>query len=99
MKSAAKLQLVRVSQNHIRVIPKKAEPAKPTRSPALRRQQELAWLLYITEGFIANVEHAERMNIFHLDRKDCAVLRQMKKEAETSAALLRKRMNVEVFSS
>lgn len=35
---------------------------KPLISPYQRRQRELAWVLYITEGYISNLEHALAVN-------------------------------------
>ena len=67
-------------------------PRKKTSFPQ-RRQRELAWLLYITEGYIANAEHALAVNCVTFDGDDGAVVQRLIDSAAASAAQLRQHLN------
>lgn len=41
------------------------------------RQRELAWILYITEGYIANLEHALAVNCVTFEPSDANLVEQM----------------------
>lgn len=54
-----------------------------------RRQRELAWLLYITEGYIANVANALQVNGATLDRRALATMKNAMRNAENTAREIR----------
>lgn len=64
-------------------------PRKPVLSIEQRRQRELAWLLYITEGYAANVRHALTVNAYTLDRTALRGMHQAIRGAESTAQNLR----------
>ena len=60
---------------------------------AQRRQRELAWALYITEGYIANMTHHINIKCLTLTNADYSALLGVRRKAEAAAADLRKRMS------
>lgn len=71
---------------------KNARNRKRTVSPDQQRQRELAWMLYITEGYIANVEHAVTVNSYTLDRKTLSLMRHVQRMADDCGRQLRSAM-------
>jgi hypothetical protein len=65
-------------------------------SQAQLRQHELSWLLYITEGYRANVAHALAVNAYTLTRADLQIVHQTLRQAEDIANGLRESMGSEV---
>lgn len=65
-------------------------------SLAERRQRELAWMLYITEGYIGNVKHALAVNAYTLDFAALAIMGKAAASAEEVAADLRAAMQPQV---
>lgn len=61
-------------------------------SPQQQRQRELAWMLYITEGYIANVEHALAVNAYTLDNRALRTMRFAQKQADAISVDLRAEM-------
>lgn len=64
-------------------------------SPTLRQQfqRELAWLLYISEGYVGNLTHAAAVNAFTLPEEDLDMLGEMITLAEANAKMVRDRLN------
>ena len=54
-------------------------------SPAQATQRELSWLLYITEGYIANVNHALAINAYTTSPRALRVMARAMKAAEGTA--------------
>lgn len=54
-----------------------------------RRQRQLAWLLYITEGHAANLDSALSNNIAELSRGEISEIRAMRKEVCLQAVRIR----------
>lgn len=52
-------------------------------------QRELAWLLYIAEGYLANLDHALVVNAVTMEASDLAVIDGVRERAETNANELR----------
>lgn len=67
---------------------------KPAKSFEQQRQRELAWLLYITEGYIANVEHAVTINCVTFNAKDMVAMDTLIRSLSKEADRIRKLMNV-----
>lgn len=63
---------------------------RPT--PAQRRQRELAWLRYISEGALANLEHAARVNCVAFDSGDQDTVRRAALALQDAARHLRVRL-------
>lgn len=59
-------------------------------SPAQARHRELAWMLYITEGFRANVISACTVNTYTLDERTLAIMHKIEREAERACEQLRR---------
>ncbi len=55
----------------------------------LRRARELNWALYITEGYVANLNHAVEVNAFTLQKDALAALKEVHAEAEQLAIKVR----------
>lgn len=47
-----------------------------------RRARELNWAVYITSGYVANLEHALTVNAYTMDRRALALLKRVKKVNE-----------------
>lgn len=60
------------SRNH-----KLVSPREEKFTPNAIRQQQLAWFMYITEGYLANLQHALTVNNFCMHTADIAVVRRM----------------------
>lgn len=58
-----------------------------------RRQRELAWMLYITEGYIANMEHAMRINCVTFNDADTKEAMFGIAKAEATSHRLRTHLN------
>lgn len=72
------------------------KPKTPICTPAQRRQRELAWLLFITEGYAANVAHALTVNAYTMDRADLALMQQAEAHARATGTRLRKALGHEL---
>lgn len=72
------------------------KPKKTPATPAQRRQRELAWRLYITEGYAANVSHALAVNAYTLDQSALAAMGQALAGAEATCIRLRRAMGQEL---
>lgn len=70
----------------------KAKKREVTPTLALREQRELAWLLYVTEGYIASVVTAVAVNSFTLDNRALSVMQNALKDAEKTSASIRAAM-------
>ena len=53
------------------------------------RQRELAWILYVTEGYIANLEHALAVNCVTFENSDHDAVAEMISAAREQADNLR----------
>lgn len=56
---------------------------------AQMRQRELAWLLYITEGYLANASHALAVNCVTFNQTDAALVERAIDRAQETADELR----------
>lgn len=61
-------------------------------SPDQQTQRELSWLLYITEGYIANVEHALVINGYTLNKRALRVMHWAQKDAQAISRDIRREM-------
>lgn len=61
-------------------------------SQLLRRTRECGWLLYITEGYVANLRAAIARNAKHLTPRDRAIAEQMLQRADQTAYDLRREL-------
>lgn len=52
-------------------------------------QRELAWLLYISEGYLANLDHALTVNAVTMEAGDLAVIDAVRERAEANTEALR----------
>jgi hypothetical protein len=52
-------------------------------------QRELAWLLYISEGYLANLDHAMAVNAVTMEAGDLAVIAAVRERAEANCGELR----------
>lgn len=57
------------------------------------RQRELAWILYISEGFIANAEHALRVNCVTFDNQDHDAVAELISAVKETTELVRQRLS------
>ena len=57
-----------------------------------QRQRELSWLLCITEGYAANVQHALTVNGYTLDREALALMARIVQAAELTGRDIRQMM-------
>ena len=73
---------------HLRLVKRRHRPA----SPQQQEQRELSWLLYITEGYIANVEHALTVNAYTLKPSVLGMMRGARRRASLTASILLSRM-------
>ena len=55
-----------------------------------RSQRELAWLLYITEGYAANISHALAVNAYTLHPRALRIMRAQLRRAEQACLDLRR---------
>lgn len=69
-----------------------ARKKKVAGSMEQQRQRELAWLLYISEGYAANVAHALAVNAYTLDPAVLALMDRMVQAAETTGQEIRQHM-------
>ena len=53
------------------------------------RQQQLAWNLYLSEGVVANLEHALRTNCFCLTAADVRAMKEQLRNAQKAVAFWR----------
>lgn len=67
---------------------------KPT--PEQARQRELAWAVYVTEGYIANVAHLRAVNAYTLELGALAALDAAVAQAQATARRLRAAMHGEL---
>ena len=70
---------------HLRLVKKRHRPTTPQQ----QEQRELAWLLYVTEGYIANVEHALAVNAYTLKHSALGLMRGARRRAQVTAKQLR----------
>lgn len=72
--------------------PKKLGRLKKAKSYEQLRQRELAWMLYITEGYIANMAHALAVNCVTFKQSDeiavSNIVAQVERHAERLRALM-----------
>jgi len=61
-----------------------------------QRQRELAWLLFITEGYAANVQHALTVNAYTLDPAALALMGRITQAAEITGQEIRRHMRREM---
>lgn len=72
--------------------PKKKQRYKTAKSYEQLRQRELSWMLYITEGFLANLAHALAVNCVTFKPKDEAVISNIIAQVDRQAYRLREMM-------
>lgn len=65
----------------------------PDASYPQRRHRELSWLLYITEGYVANAAHALAVNCVTFDDRDKAVIERVMRDAEETSNKIRQRLS------
>ncbi len=65
---------------------------KKVTSPQQQRQRELAWLLCITEGYAANVQHALTVNAYTLDPEVLALMDRITRAAEITGQEIRQHL-------
>lgn len=58
-------------------------------TPNAIRQQQLAWLIYITEGYLANLRHALTVNNFCMYTDDIQAVKDLAGNVEDDLAHLR----------
>lgn len=61
-------------------------------TPGQRRQRELAWAVFITEGAIANMHHLLAVNCVTFDEKDKLIVNRAVEKMIQASEALRKRM-------
>ncbi len=61
-------------------------------SQAQRRQRELAWALFITEGLAGNLAHALAVNAYTMREDDLAALRKLEGHVQRGAEAIRRQM-------
>ncbi len=61
-------------------------------TPAQRRQRELAWALFITEGAAGNLAHALAVNAYTMREDDLRVLQRLLDQQQRAAETLRRQM-------
>jgi hypothetical protein len=61
-----------------------------------QRQRELSWLLCITEGYAANVQHALAVNAYTLDPAALALMDRITQAAEITGQDIRRLMRREM---
>lgn len=71
--------------------PKKTR-VKAAKSFEAVRQRELAWMLYITEGYNANLAHALAVNCVTFGSRDIAAVQNIVNQVEIHARKLRELM-------
>ena len=59
-------------------------------TPEAIRQQQLAWFLFITEGYLANLQHALAVNNFCMYTDDIAAIERVAGNVELRLADMRK---------
>lgn len=57
-------------------------PTKKPATPAQRQQRELAWLMYITAGYLGNLQHAQAVNAYTLPTQQLDLLQDMVDDVE-----------------
>jgi hypothetical protein len=57
-----------------------------------RHQRELAWLLYITEGYASNLAHARTVNAYTLNRGTLRMLAEVQQDIAAAAMNIRLHM-------
>lgn len=78
--------------NVIRLQPRRERPKQPKsgESRTQRAHRQIAWALYITEGYAANMRHALDFNSYDCDGKQKAQMREAIAAAEIQAIKLRR---------
>ena len=59
---------------------------------AQREQRELAWALYVAEGYAANLGHLLKVNAFTMKRHQLAAVKRAHRDAEKHALTIRQLM-------
>ncbi len=67
----------------------KKKPFKTAKSYEQARQRELAWMLYITEGYLANIAHALAVNCVTFKPIDEALVSSIIAQVDRQAYKLR----------
>ena len=80
-----------VSAQIVYLRPKKKK-YKTAKSYEQLRQRELSWMLYITEGFLANLAHALAVNCVTFKPKDEALISNIIAQVDRQAYKLRELM-------
>lgn len=62
-------------------------------SLAQLRQRELAWILYISEGYIANLEHALRVNCVTFENADHDAVAELISTVRDATDIFRQSLN------
>lgn len=58
-------------------------------TPEQRRARELNWILYVCEGLVGNLVHAQAVNAFTMEKTDLAAVRRTLRMAEATANEIR----------
>lgn len=74
---------------HANVVPFPRRPQRKPTTMAQWRQRELAWILYITEGYHANLAKALAVNCVTFDSGDLTLVANAVARAEMTAKSLR----------
>jgi hypothetical protein len=61
---------------------KRRPKARKSASPAQQQQRELAWLMYITAGYLSNLHHAQAVNAYTLPKHQLDMLQDMRDDAQ-----------------
>ena len=79
----------------VRLKPKREFHGPPRRktSEEQRRQRELSWAMYVTEGFIANLYHLRAVNSYTMRKADLAVVSTAIEQAEAISRQIHSKMN------
>ncbi len=64
----------------------------PAKSWSQLKQRELSWVLYITEGYIANLEHALTINAVSFNDKERKMIERIIRNNKTETDIIRKLM-------
>ena len=74
---------------HANVVPFPRRPQRKPTTMAQWRQRELAWILYITEGYHANLAKALAVNCVTFENEDHDLVAEAVAQAEATAESLR----------
>lgn len=76
----------------LKLVPRTRNKKRDDDYPRRQRVKQLGWMLYITEGYIANLQHALAVNAYTLDAASLRVIKAGMKDAQFIALDIRKEL-------